>query len=95
MQINFLFQLLGIICLINYSYALITDSEYLHVNGSNLYNLSDSNFNNVTRLGADRPWFIMFYAPWCPHCKRMLPIWLELANNMTKQKINFAILDWY
>lgn len=79
---------------INFSHARISDSEYLYVNGSKLFNLTDSNFNNVTRLGHEKTWFIMFYAPWCPHCKRMMPLWLELANNLTNI-INLAIVDWF
>ena len=86
--------LFTIFCLFPLSFAKISDSEFLFVNSSHLYNLTDNNFNNVTRLGHDKDWFIMFYAPWCPHCKRMLPVWLELANNLTKI-INIAIVDWF
>ena len=27
---------------------------------------------------GDKPWFIEFYSPKCPHCQDLLPIWTEL-----------------
>jgi thioredoxin 1 len=31
------------------------------------------------------PLMIIYYAEWCGHCQRMLPIWDELANKVGKK----------
>jgi len=37
-------------------------------------------------------WLVEFYAPWCGHCKRLAPIWDELATK-SKGKLNVAKVD--
>jgi protein disulfide-isomerase-like protein len=40
-------------------------------------------FNQIVNGSLAQPnteWMIKFYAPWCPHCKRMAPIFDDLAD---------------
>jgi len=56
--------------------------------------LSDMDEDGVTVLTGDtfeekvmnskNDVFVLFYAPWCGHCKKLAPIWAELAQKVQK-----------
>lgn len=55
--------------------------------------LSDKNFDES--LKKEKGILIMFYAPWCNHCKHLKPTFGEVANMLATQKVpgKVAALD--
>ena len=48
-----------------------------------MYILDKDNFIGML---LDLQAFVMFYAPWCKHCKDLMPIWENLASEYNKKK---------
>lgn len=53
--------------------------------------LYDRNFEK-TVLESEEPWLVQFYAPWCPHCQKLGPIYAQLAKNF-KHQLKFGSVD--
>lgn len=56
--------------------------------------LQEHNFDKLVFSG-DGVWFVKFYAPWCGHCKKLQPIWEELAEEADKDhpSIKYGAVD--
>lgn len=54
--------------------------------------LTDVDFNARVQRGQKVPWFVKFYAPWCGHCKKLVPEWEKLAADLT-DVVNVARVD--
>lgn len=46
--------------------------------------LTAESFQRLVTMSHD-PWFIKFYAPWCPHCQHLAPNWQGMARKMEGQ----------
>ena len=49
--------------------------------GGKAIELTEDMFNSEV-LGTSDQWFIMFYAPWCGHCKALKPKFEEAAKEV-------------
>ena len=59
--------------------------------------LTTDDFSNgkVTTAAGETSgaWFVEFYNPRCPHCKKFSPTWDQLADDFSRDPINFGKLD--
>jgi len=55
--------------------------------------LTPDNFDSLVNGPGSVPWFIMFYAPWCPHCQRATPAWQELARSRKEEDVRIGMVN--
>jgi len=52
----------------------------------------DSFFERVTNNREGKPWMVLFYAPWCGHCKKVKPTWMKLGEKI-QSTTNVGMVD--
>ena len=84
---------LGVFCDIREDFTA-SEPKDLEYKLKNAMELSDANFDASVQNGHQKNWFVMFHAPWCPHCKRLKPVFDDVAGKV-KEFVNFGVVDWY
>ena len=77
------------------SYLLLSAFAVLGANAaSSVLDLIPDNFDDIV-LKSGKPALVEFFAPWCGHCKKLAPIYEELATNFefAKDKVSIAKVD--
>ena len=59
--------------------------------GKDVIELTDDNFDSTVFNDANM-WLVAFYAPWCGHCKKLLPEWNAAATQL-RGTVKIAKLD--
>jgi len=44
-------------------------------------------------VSNDGTWFVMFYAPWCGHCKKLDPVWHQVSQSLHSSNVRVAKVD--
>jgi thioredoxin domain-containing protein 5 len=59
------------------------------ITNAEIVELTDTDFDQKTSSGV---WFVKYFAPWCGHCKALIPTWEELSKKVDSN-INIAKVD--
>lgn len=58
-----------------------------HAGSEHVVELTGDNFDEMVINQDSQGWLVMFYAPWCGHCKAAIPELNEAANLLKKEKL--------
>ncbi|ESO13028.1 hypothetical protein HELRODRAFT_63467, partial [Helobdella robusta] len=59
--------------------VLVACTSALYSSSDDVIQLTDANFRSRV-VDSDELWLVEFYAPWCGHCKNLVPEWKKAAT---------------
>lgn len=77
--------------LVHVFFSLLTATSALYSENSPVVKLTVENFDTLV-LQSDEFWLVEFYAPWCGHCKNLVPEYEKSAKAL-KGIINLGAVD--
>ncbi|KAH8418654.1 hypothetical protein KR222_008830 [Zaprionus bogoriensis] len=82
-------QILAASCVIVTLLAAAASSTKVSQPNGNLIELHEDNW----QLMLKGEWMIEFFAPWCPACKNLAPVWERYANTAKDVNVHVAKID--
>lgn len=76
--------------------AAAEDSEDGDTQKPEVVVLTSDNFEHLTQAATGATtgdWFVEMYAPWCGHCKRLEPVWNEVAGSVFEKGVSLGKID--
>ncbi|XP_017779588.1 PREDICTED: dnaJ homolog subfamily C member 10-like [Nicrophorus vespilloides] len=58
---------------------------------TNLHAISPADFHNIKEEGG--AWFIDWYAPWCPPCRKLMPEMRRASQHFNPEQVKFGTID--
>lgn len=81
-KLHHLFVTLSFVVIFQLTAQILAHDDW----GGNVVELTESNFDSKV-LDSDDVWLVNFYAPWCPHCKNLKPVYEEASRAIRKEGI--------